>query len=33
VFKQVLPFSAIELMMAPFNKLKQTIIDLSIKYF
>jgi len=33
VFKQVLPLSAIELMMAPFNKLKQTIIDLSIKYF
>lgn len=33
VFKQVLPFSAIELMTAPFNKLKQTIIDLSIKYF
>ena len=33
VFKQLLPLSAIELMMAPFNKLKQTIIDLSIKYF
>jgi aldehyde dehydrogenase (NAD+) len=32
VFKQVLPFSGIELMMAPFNKLKQTLIDLSIKY-
>jgi len=33
VFKQLLPFSAIELMTAPFNKLKQTLIDLSIKYF
>ncbi len=33
VFKQVLPFSAIELMSAPFNKLKQLLIDLSIKYF
>jgi aldehyde dehydrogenase (NAD+) len=33
VFKQVLPFSAIELMSAPFNKLKQFLIDLSIKYF
>ncbi|MBW1758650.1 MAG: aldehyde dehydrogenase family protein, partial [Deltaproteobacteria bacterium] len=33
VFKQVLPFSAIELMAAPFNKLKQLLIDLSIKYF
>ena len=32
VFNQVLPFSGIELMMAPFNKLKQTLIDLSIKY-
>ncbi len=33
IFKQVLPFSAIELMAAPFNKLKQILIDLSIKYF
>ena len=32
VFKQVLPFSGIDLMMAPFNKLKQLLIDLSIKY-
>jgi aldehyde dehydrogenase (NAD+) len=32
VLKQVLPFSGIEFMMAPFNKLKQTLIDLSIKY-
>jgi aldehyde dehydrogenase (NAD+) len=32
VFKQVLPFSGIELMMAPFNKFKQLLIDLSIKY-
>ncbi len=33
VLKQVLPLSAVELMAAPFTKLKQTIIDLSIKYF
>jgi aldehyde dehydrogenase (NAD+) len=32
VLKQVLPFSGIEFMMAPFNKLKQTLIDLGIKY-
>ena len=32
VFKQVLPFSGIELMMAPFTKFKQLLIDLSIKY-
>jgi aldehyde dehydrogenase (NAD+) len=33
VLRQMLPFSALELMTAPFNKLKQTLIDLSIKYF
>lgn len=33
VFKQVLPFSAIDLMTAPYNKLKQILIDLSIKFF
>jgi aldehyde dehydrogenase (NAD+) len=33
VFKQWSPLSAIELMRAPFTKLKQTLIDLSIKYF
>ncbi|MDH3200489.1 MAG: aldehyde dehydrogenase family protein [Myxococcales bacterium] len=33
VFKQVSPFSAIDLMSAPYNKLKQTLIDLSIKFF
>lgn len=33
VFKQWFPLSAIELMKAPFTKLKQTLIDLSIKYF
>jgi aldehyde dehydrogenase (NAD+) len=32
VLKQVLPFSGIEFMMAPFNRLKQTLIDLGIKY-
>lgn len=32
VFKQVLPFSGIELMMAPFTKFKQLLINLSIKY-
>jgi len=33
VFKQVLPFSAIDLMTAPYNKFKQMLIDLSIKFF
>jgi aldehyde dehydrogenase (NAD+) len=33
VFKQWSPLSAIELMKAPFTKFKQTLIDLSIKYF
>jgi len=33
IFKQWFPLSAIELMKAPFTKLKQTLIDLSIKYF
>ena len=33
ILKQVLPFSAVELMAAPFNKLKQAMIDFSIKYF
>ena len=33
VFKQVLPFSALELMSAPYNKTKQMLIDFSIKYF
>jgi aldehyde dehydrogenase (NAD+) len=33
VLRQVLPLSAVDLMMAPYNKRKQTIIDLSIKYF
>lgn len=32
VFKQVLPFSGIELMMAPFTKFKQLLIDFGIKY-
>ncbi len=33
IFKQVSPFSAIDLMTAPYNKFKQTLIDLSIKFF
>jgi aldehyde dehydrogenase (NAD+) len=33
VFKQILPISAIELMTAPYTKLKQTLIDLCIKFF
>jgi len=33
VFKQWSPFSALDLMTAPYNKLKQTLIDLSIKFF
>jgi aldehyde dehydrogenase (NAD+) len=33
VLKQVLPFSALELMTAPFTSLKQKIIDISIKLF
>lgn len=33
VYTQVLPFSGVELMAAPYTKLKQTLIDLSIKYF
>lgn len=33
VLKQLLPISAIELMSAPFTKLKQKIIDISIKFF
>jgi aldehyde dehydrogenase (NAD+) len=33
ILKQILPISAIELMTAPFTKLKQKIIDLSIKFF
>lgn len=33
IFKQWSPLSAVELMKAPFTKLKQSIIDLSIKYF
>ena len=33
VLKQVLPFSALQLMTAPYTKFKQTLIDLSIKYF
>jgi aldehyde dehydrogenase (NAD+) len=33
VFKQVSPISGIDLMSAPFTKLKQTLIDLSIKFF
>ena len=32
VFKQVLPFTGLDLMAAPFNKFKQLLIDLSIKY-
>ena len=33
VFRQVLPYSALGLMTAPYTKLKQMLIDLSIKYF
>jgi aldehyde dehydrogenase (NAD+) len=33
VLKQWLPFSALQLMTAPFNSLKQKIIDISIKFF
>jgi aldehyde dehydrogenase (NAD+) len=33
VLKQVLPFTALELMTAPFNSFKQKIIDISIKLF
>jgi len=33
VLKQMVPFSALELMMAPYTKLKQALIDLSIKWF
>ncbi|MGB8331250.1 MAG: aldehyde dehydrogenase family protein [Polyangiales bacterium] len=33
IFKQWSPLSAVELMRAPFTTLKQTLIDLSIKYF
>lgn len=33
VFRQVVPWSAIELMMPPYTRLKQKIIDWSIKYF
>ena len=33
VLKQWSPFSAIELMTAPYSNFKQTLIDLSIKYF
>lgn len=33
VLKQVLPFTALQLMTAPFNSLKQKIIDISIKFF
>lgn len=33
VLKQLLPLSAVELMSAPFTKLKQKIIDISIKFF
>ena len=33
VLKQWSPFSAIEMMMPPYNGFKQTLIDLSIKWF
>ena len=33
VVKQVSPFNALQLMTAPYTKFKQTLIDLSIKYF
>jgi len=33
VLKQVSPFNPLQLMTAPYTKLKQTLIDLSIKYF
>lgn len=33
IFKQVLPFTALDLMTAPFNAFKQKLIDLSIKLF
>ena len=33
VLKQWLPFSAMDLMTAPYNNLKQKLIDISIKLF